>query len=100
MIETTSRSTGTLMRIAIRSSMEILIVVLVSTSSVAAQTIRRSAAALPELSAPGLQEKTIAAGSSERWFLVRPPGDKTRPAPIMLILHGGGQSMRLIKPIC
>ena len=28
-----------------------------------------------------------------RWFLVQPPADTAPPHPVLLVLHGGGQSM-------
>lgn len=63
-------------------------------ASASAQTIRSPAPTTAELAALGLQERNISIGSSERWFLVRPPKDAGRPAPVLLVLHGGGQSMR------
>ena len=63
-------------------------------TSVSAQTIRRPAPTTEELASLGLQQKTIKVGTAERFFLVQPPTNKSQPAPILLVLHGGGQSMR------
>jgi polyhydroxybutyrate depolymerase len=47
-----------------------------------------------ELTRLGLQEHSLLVGSTERWFLVQPPPDPARDVPVLLVLHGGGQSMR------
>jgi polyhydroxybutyrate depolymerase len=65
-------------------------------ASAAAQSGRKPAPAAAELAAMGLQERTIRVGSLERAFLVQPPADPSRPAPVLLVLHGGTQSMRRI----
>lgn len=58
--------------------------------------MRRPAPTTAELSALGLRETNIRVGKSDRWFLVQPPPDPTQPAPILIVLHGGTQSMRRI----
>ena len=63
-------------------------------NAASAQTIRRAAPTATELASLGLKEQTIKIGTTERYFLVQPPKDKTRLAPVLLVLHGGGQSMR------
>lgn len=47
-----------------------------------------------DLTALGLQERSLRVGKIDRWFLVQPPADPQRPAPVLLVLHGGTQSMR------
>jgi polyhydroxybutyrate depolymerase len=42
----------------------------------------------------GLQAKRLQVASGERSFLVQPPTDASRAAPVLLVLHGGTQSMR------
>lgn len=63
-------------------------------SSAAAQLARKPAPTRAELQAVGLQERNLRVGGVERWFLVQPPLDTSRPAAVLLVLHGGTQSMR------
>jgi polyhydroxybutyrate depolymerase len=50
-----------------------------------------SAAAMAAL---GLQEVTVTSGNRERVFLVQAPANPSVPAPVVVLLHGGSQSMR------
>jgi len=60
---------------------------------------RMPAPSTPALQAQGLQEHSLQVGDLRRWFLVQPPPDASKPAPVLLVLHGGGQSMRrLVAP--
>lgn len=59
-----------------------------------AQLFRRAAPTTAELSALGLQERSLRVGATTRWLLLQQPPDGQRPAPILIVLHGGGQSMR------
>jgi polyhydroxybutyrate depolymerase len=47
-----------------------------------------------DIAALGLVEKNIVVKGTERWFLVQPPRDASRAAAILVVLHGGSQSMR------
>jgi polyhydroxybutyrate depolymerase len=47
-----------------------------------------------EISAMGLTELSLNVDGVERWFLVQPPRDASKPAPILVVLHGGTQGMR------
>jgi polyhydroxybutyrate depolymerase len=47
-----------------------------------------------EISAMGLTELNINVNGVERWFLVQPPRDASKPAPVLVVLHGGTQGMR------
>ena len=64
--------------------------------TVQAQAGRRPVPTTSDLAALGLQERSLRIGITDRWFLVQPPPDPTRPAPVLLVLHGGTQSMRRI----
>jgi polyhydroxybutyrate depolymerase len=55
---------------------------------------RKAAPTAAELSALGLTELSLNVNGVERWFLVQPPRDASKPAPILVVLHGGTQSMR------
>jgi hypothetical protein len=55
---------------------------------------RQPAPTASDLSTLGLQERSLRIGKIDRWFLVQPPADLLRPAPVLLVLHGGTQSMR------
>jgi polyhydroxybutyrate depolymerase len=55
---------------------------------------RQPAPTASDLSTLGLQERSLRIGKIDRWFLVQPPVDPLRPAPVLLVLHGGTQSMR------
>jgi polyhydroxybutyrate depolymerase len=56
--------------------------------------VRQPAPTVSDLGALGLQEHSLRIGKIDRWFLVQPPADPLRPAPVLLVLHGGTQSMR------
>ena len=65
------------------------------TSQIAvAQQGRPPAPTQAELSALGLEERRLRIGQTDRVFLVQPAPDPSRPAPVLLVLHGGTQSMR------
>jgi polyhydroxybutyrate depolymerase len=49
-----------------------------------------------EIAALGFQEKSITVDGVERWFLVQPAPDASKPAAVLVVLHGGSQSMRRI----
>jgi polyhydroxybutyrate depolymerase len=49
-----------------------------------------------ELSALGLTEIKLNVDGVQRWFLVQPPRDVSKPAPILVFLHGGTQGMRRV----
>lgn len=50
-----------------------------------------------ELAAIGLAKRTLSVGGIQRVFLVQPPpADNGKPAPVIVLLHGGSQSMRKI----
>jgi polyhydroxybutyrate depolymerase len=55
---------------------------------------RFPAPAPAELSAMGLTELSLNVNGVERWFLVQPPRDASKPAPVLVVLHGGTQGMR------
>ena len=61
-----------------------------------AQVGRKPAPSTQALQAQGLQEHSLQVGGLTRWFLVQPPPDASKPAPVLLVLHGGGQSMRRV----
>ncbi len=48
------------------------------------------------LASMGLQERSLRVGALERKFLILPPSDPTRPARVLIVVHGGTQSMRRI----
>jgi polyhydroxybutyrate depolymerase len=48
------------------------------------------------LHAQALEERSLQVGAATRWFLVQPPADASRPAAVLVVLHGGGQSMHKI----
>ena len=60
----------------------------------AAQAVRRPAPTTADVAALGLHERSLRVGPTDRWFLVQPPADTAQPVPVLLVLHGGGQSMR------
>ncbi len=62
--------------------------------AVTAQVIHRAPPTPAEIAALGFEERTLRVGGIERHFLVQPAPDASRPAPILIVLHGGGQSMR------
>ena len=47
-----------------------------------------------DMTALGLEERVLRFRQTGRWFLVQPAPDPTRPAAVLIVLHGGGQSMR------
>jgi polyhydroxybutyrate depolymerase len=49
-----------------------------------------------DMAALGLQEKSIDVGGVARWFLVQPPVNADEAVPVLIVLHGGSQSMRRI----
>ena len=55
---------------------------------------RKAPPTAAELSAMGLIEKTLQVNGTKRWFLVQPPRDPSKASAILLVLHGGTQSMR------
>ena len=59
-----------------------------------AQVIRRAAPTPAEIAALGLEDRVLRVGGVERRFLVQPASDVSRPTPVLVVLHGGGQSMR------
>jgi polyhydroxybutyrate depolymerase len=59
-----------------------------------AQMLRPAPPAPSELAALGFEERSLVVGSTTRWFLIRRPADAPRPAPVIIVLHGGTQSMR------
>lgn len=61
-----------------------------------AQFSRPAAPTTTDLAALGLEERSIRVGATERWFLIQRPRDASRPAPVIVLLHGGTQSMRRI----
>jgi polyhydroxybutyrate depolymerase len=46
------------------------------------------------MAALGLKEITLTSGTRERVMLVQEPANPTAPAPVVVLLHGGSQSMR------
>ncbi|MBL8228502.1 MAG: hypothetical protein JNL98_08495 [Bryobacterales bacterium] len=48
----------------------------------------------PDQSQPGMVEKSIQVGGVERWFRVFEGEMPRRPAPVVILMHGGGQGMR------
>ncbi len=56
--------------------------------------IRETPPTSEAIAALGLLETSIDVQGTERWFLVQPPRDPSQAAPILLVLHGGTQSMR------
>jgi polyhydroxybutyrate depolymerase len=46
------------------------------------------------MAALGLKEITLMSGTRERVLLVQEPANPTAPAPVVVLLHGGSQSMR------
>jgi polyhydroxybutyrate depolymerase len=67
---------------------------LIGIQTAAAQLLKRPAPSADELAALGLQERTLQVAGERRWFLVMAPADRSRPAPVIVLLHGGTQSMR------
>jgi polyhydroxybutyrate depolymerase len=59
-----------------------------------AQGLRPSPPTAQELAELGLLERSIQVGAATRWLLVQPPVDPSRPAPVIVLLHGGTLSMR------
>ena len=59
-----------------------------------AQVGRKPAPSTLALQAQGLQEHSLQIGGLTRWFLVQPAADTSKPAAVLLVLHGGSQSMR------
>lgn len=60
---------------------------------------RKSAAERYGLTLPahsGLVERHIISSGLRRVYAVLPPADRSRPAPVIVLLHGGTQSMRKI----
>jgi polyhydroxybutyrate depolymerase len=49
-----------------------------------------------ELAELGFSTKTLQVGALERMFLVMPPSNKNQAAAVLIVLHGGTQSMRRI----
>jgi polyhydroxybutyrate depolymerase len=74
----------------------ILLALLMCSNPSAAQPARPPAPSLAELQALGLQQHSLQVAGRTRWFLAQAPADATRPAPVLLVLHGGGESMRRI----
>ena len=72
------------------------IVLALASGTAQAQVGRRPVPTTEALVALGLQERSVRIGRTDRLFLVQPPADPTRPAPVLLVLHGGTQSMRRI----
>jgi polyhydroxybutyrate depolymerase len=56
--------------------------------------LRTPAPSAAELRAKGMQERSLRVGQTERFFLVQAAPDGSKPAPVLLVLHGGTQSMR------
>ncbi len=59
-----------------------------------AQVVRRAPPTPAEIAALGFEERVLKVGGVERRFLVQPAPDLSRQAPVLVVLHGGGQSMR------
>jgi polyhydroxybutyrate depolymerase len=49
-----------------------------------------------DLAAMGLEARSVQVGQLKRHFLVLPPDDSERAAAVLIVLHGGTQSMRRI----
>lgn len=47
-----------------------------------------------ELAKLGLTELSLDVDGVQRWFLMQAPHDVSKPAPVLIVLHGGTQSMR------
>jgi polyhydroxybutyrate depolymerase len=78
----------------LKTTAMIATVLLLFGSASALGKIREAPPTSEAIAALGLVEKSIEIGGMARWFLVQPPPDATRAAPVLLVLHGGTQSMR------
>jgi polyhydroxybutyrate depolymerase len=69
-------------------------VILLATGLALAKLRRSPVPDVSELAAIGLAEHSLKVDGIERWFLVQPPSNAKQAAPVLIILHGGTQSMR------
>jgi polyhydroxybutyrate depolymerase len=67
----------------------------VSDRAVVAEPVQQALAVNYE-NHPGWHERSLAVGRQERWYRVYVPGEPVRGAPMVVVLHGGTQSMRHI----
>jgi polyhydroxybutyrate depolymerase len=69
-----------------------MLVLLLAALALACRFAGREATAAPSAPAPGESTRTLLHGGRERSYIVHlPPGhDPARPAPVVLVLHGGG----------
>jgi polyhydroxybutyrate depolymerase len=72
------------------------IVILASQPQVTLAKQRYPAPTTTQLSKLGFTELKLDVDGVERWFLVLPPRDASKPAPILVFLHGGTQGMRRV----
>jgi polyhydroxybutyrate depolymerase len=72
----------------------VLIVVSGLQTSAVLAKIRQPVPTSAELEALGFSERSVTVKGHQRWYLVLPPRDASRPAPVLVVLHGGSQSMR------
>lgn len=80
----------------LRSLVNCLVILMVLPATPSLARIRQPAPTSEAIAALGLSEQSIVVEGVTRWFLVQPPPDVTRPAPVLIVLHGGTQSMRRI----
>ena len=63
-------------------------------SQAVAQQDRSKVPTQSDITALGLEERSLRVEQTDRWFLVQSAPDRTRPAAVLIVLHGGGLSMR------
>ena len=80
---------------AVRQIKVAVFVLLVTITAPAwSQQDRSKAPTQSDIAALGLEERSLRVGQTDRWFLVQAAPDRTRPAAVLIVLHGGGLSMR------
>jgi polyhydroxybutyrate depolymerase len=87
---------NTLIRRALLQVLAVALVMAGMSASAPAQFARPAPPTRADLAALGFEERSIKVGATERWFLIQRPRDTSRPAPVVVLLHGGTQSMRRI----
>lgn len=85
---------NTLVQRAVRRLLAVSLAMAGTMASASAQFARPAPPTRADLAAQGLEERSIKVGATERWFLIQRPRDGSRPAPVIVLLHGGTQSMR------
>ena len=80
-------------RIAIQIG-AIVVLALARPGTADAQLLKSTPPTPAAMAALGLKEVTLTSGNRERVLLVQEPANPASPAPVVVLLHGGTQSMR------